>query len=337
MSLTKLRYILETGRAWKRGTFHLVLLCTLVFLSQCSLHHYPAPRKRGQEWGVAGEHDNVILLSAIGGSSEYPAWSPNATQIAFQHTDARLGPGDDLATRDIYIMNVDGTTERQLTRGAGHAVSCQHPSWAPDSRRLVCSCNADGDYDLYTIDTATGILTQLTDFPGDERHPAWSPDGKRVAFCSNMDAQTNRGGGWSLYTVSSDGAELRQLTEIHWYVTPAWSPDSQRLAFGSTNDLSGSGQLCIINANGSGLTCNSNAQCDIVMWSPVGSQIACTSGERIIAIRTGTGEVTTLLQADLYNLGGDSWSPDGTQLVFAAGRAELPLIANDLYLFEVKP
>lgn len=322
---------------WGFGILRSGLLCILILLVQCSYHVYPAPRETGEEWGLAAEYDNVTLLSAIGGSSEYPVWSSDGTQIAFQYTDARSHPADDSAPRDIYVMNSNGTGERRLTHGAGNEFSCEHPSWAPDNRHLVCSCDVDGDYDLYTVDITTGDLTRLTNYPGHEKHPSWSPDGIRIAFSSNMDEPTNMDK-WDIYIVNSDGADLKALTTGYWNAMPAWSPDSQRIAFSFSTERFSPLQLCTISSDGSEMVCNDDAPCDVVTWSPDGSQMACTSKrDGIIVVQTDTAKITTLLHTGSYHLSGISWSPDGTQLVLTAGGAQIPLVANDLYVLDANP
>ncbi len=332
------------------GVVYFVLaLCLLAVITQCSPPP-PAPSQSGEEWGLAAEHDNVLLLSAIGGSSEYPTWSPDGTKIAFQHIEDRFGPTDDLAPRDIYVMDSDGREARRLTHGAENGISCEHPSWAPDSSRLVCSCNADGDYDLYIVDVASDTLTQLTDLIGAEEYPAWSPDGTRIAFASDMDTEgrvytatvditptsvvtiTFKG---SIYTVASDGTDIKRLTMGPDDSRPIWSPDSQKLAFIAVESGIFVGNLCTIDLDGSELACYESVRCGLIAWSPDGSRIACTQKRQIVTIEVDGEEMTTLLQTEHNFLSGISWSPDGKRLVFTAG--VMSFAANEIYVLEVEP
>jgi Tol biopolymer transport system component len=325
----------QAKEKWGLG-FNCALLCAVAFLAQCSYHHYAAPRERGQKWGIAAEHDDVTLLSAIGGSSEYPVWSPDGTRIAFQHTEARSHPADEAASRDIYVVNSTGSGERRLTRGAGNGFSCKYPSWAPESRRLVFSCDADGDYDLYTVEVTSGLMTRLTNYPGNEEYPSWSPDGAHIAFASRMSEERGADESWSIYTVKVDGTKIERLAG--GFVHPprsSWSPDRLRIALGSKTALSSPFKLCILSLGGSEVACHREVPCEIVAWSSDGSQIACTSGDRMIGVDPTTYDAQALLSTDSSRLSGIAWSPDGVQIVFSAGGSFG--VANDLYLLDVEP
>jgi Tol biopolymer transport system component len=306
----------------------LLALGLSLLLARCSIHDSPAPQKEGQRWGLAARHADVALLSAIGGSSEYPTWSPDGESIAFQHTDSRDGYVGSF--RDIYVIRTDDTGAERLTHEGQVGAGCGHPSWAPDSRRLACSCGSGREYDLYIIDLGDGGRTHLTDYPGEELEPAWSPDGLHVAFRSNLGAATHQER--SIYVVDADGTDLRRLTEGSWDTNPAWAPDSDRIAFVSRQVSTSSASLCIVDREGVNLTCYRGFQCDFPAWSPDGSSIACTSRENILRLQLDDRVATTLLQTDSYVVEGLSWAPDGTRLALAAGN-----LVYDLYVLDVEP
>jgi serine/threonine protein kinase len=70
-----------------------------------------------------------------------------------------------------------------------------------------------------------GAKTLTNPNEGDYR-PVWSPDGSRIAFTST------RTGHRSLWVMSSEGKDLRELTPgADDYGWPAWSPDGESLSF----------------------------------------------------------------------------------------------------------
>ena len=62
-------------------------------------------------------------------------------------------------------------------------------------------------------------MRQLTVNDGVDSHPAWFPNGTRIAFASARD------GDFEIYTMRSDGTDVRQLTVNSWTdIRPDWSP-----------------------------------------------------------------------------------------------------------------
>lgn len=104
------------------------------------------------------------------------------------------------------------------------------PSWAPDGRSLVFDRRARGDdYDLLTVDVATGWTDVLLDDAHFSAFPAWSPNGSTIAFTSA------RGGRHDVWLIEADDpANLRNLTaelDATLIQYAAWSPDGSRLVF----------------------------------------------------------------------------------------------------------
>jgi TolB protein len=54
-----------------------------------------------------------------------PVWSPDGRKIAF----TGLYPGDKGYKANVFVMNADGSGQRNLTRGAG--VRDSQPVWSP--------------------------------------------------------------------------------------------------------------------------------------------------------------------------------------------------------------
>ena len=147
------------------------------------------------------------------------AWSPDGKQMAFtmfvpreasplatppeKPKDAEWAPpvtviesvqyrGDgagylDTGDTHIFVLSADGGTPRQVTSGEyNHGGRI---AWTPDSKSIVFSANRQEDWifdpmesELWSVDIASGELTQLTDRDGPDFAPAISPDGSKIAY-----------------------------------------------------------------------------------------------------------------------------------------------------------
>ncbi|MCH7825802.1 MAG: serine/threonine-protein kinase, partial [Acidobacteria bacterium] len=81
--------------------------------------------------------------------------------------------------QDLWIVNTDGTDERQITDGSARD---WQPLWLSDGETIYYYTDRDGGYDLWRIGSDGGGLTKLLDVPYDIINIAVSPDGRRIAF-----------------------------------------------------------------------------------------------------------------------------------------------------------
>lgn len=147
-----------------------------------------------------------------------PAWSPDATRIAFSDEDRRAN------NRDIYVVGSDGMKPTQ--RLTGNPAYDAQPSWSPGGEKIVFTSRRDGNPEIYVMTNTGADLRRLTSSPGTDRQPAWSPDGTKIAFASN------RGGSLGIWVMNPDGTKAFALTPGVGYATdPEWSPDGKRIAY----------------------------------------------------------------------------------------------------------
>ncbi len=156
-----------------------------------------------------------------------PLWSPDGRRLAFTR-----GQGGGSA----YVVNVDGSGERNVTRGPVGDFT-----WSPDGRRIAFDSERDGNSEIYVVNADGGGLRRLTRNAGRDLAPAWSPDGRRIAFAGSR----------GIHVMNADGSRQRNLMRKPMRdFAPAWSPDGRRIAFGSLRD--GNAEIYVMNADGSG-------------------------------------------------------------------------------------
>jgi TolB protein len=132
----------------------------------------------------------------------------NPSLIAF--TSDRSG------TPQIYTMNSDGGDTERLTNGIGEAAD---PAWNQDGDHLAFAWTqgyAPGSFNIFLMEVASHRYVQLTKDAGRNENPAWAPDGVHIAFSSN------RSGSSQIWSMLSDGSQVRQLTTQGSNSNPAW-------------------------------------------------------------------------------------------------------------------
>jgi len=145
------------------------------------------------------------IAHGVGGEALDPAWSPDGKLIAYDYRP----PG--YSIREIWVVGVDGTRARQVTRV--REVSTR-PAWSPDGRRLAFQSDAQGGHvEIYSIALDGSGFRRVTRSTIDTFDPDWSPDGGRIAFSSNG----------AVWTIDRSGRE-RKLTSGENDAAPVWRP-----------------------------------------------------------------------------------------------------------------
>jgi Tol biopolymer transport system component len=193
-------------------------------------------------------------------SSEYPAWSPDGTQIAFERA---LGPRPVGPPRlvGIFVMDADGSNVRQLTQFEPNSGSEDHgPSWSPDGRRIAfIRVTTALRSAIYTVNADGSGLRLVRRMPRDRPGagtPNWSPDGRRILFSTycrfSSCGQAPRGA--QLFTVKPNGRGLRQITHLPGNsYNGAWSPDGRKIVFARNRTVGPTADLYTINVDGTRL------------------------------------------------------------------------------------
>jgi eukaryotic-like serine/threonine-protein kinase len=148
------------------------------------------------------------------GNCRRPVWSPDGQKIAYTS-----GRGNGFK---VFLINVDGSGEEQLTAGGGGIPY----SFSPDGRLLgyYGSGPHAGDPHGIWILPLTGNRKPQFFRPGNE--PDFSPDGRWIAYslCERDPCQ--------LYVAPYPGPGEQQQVSVHGAWDSRWSPDGRELLWG---------------------------------------------------------------------------------------------------------
>jgi Tol biopolymer transport system component len=127
---------------------------------------------------IDSDGSGLTRLTTAEGNNAYPAFSPDGSKIAF--TSDRTG------TWQVWLMNADGSGQRQLTFDG--QPKDQVPDWSPDGSKIAYLADTHGIAD--TVSPSWGDIWVMN-ADGSGRDPlttgatdygtAWSPDGTRIA------------------------------------------------------------------------------------------------------------------------------------------------------------
>jgi Tol biopolymer transport system component len=232
-----------------------------------------------------------------------PSTGMSAGQIAFA--------SDRDGNWEIYVMNVDGNDQRNLTNTSTNDTG---PAWSPDGSQIAfmsgCqlrSWDPESTCGIYVMNADGSDPRNLTNNSAEDLSPTWSPDGSQIAFASDRDGNSE------IYVMNADGSDPRNLTNNSagdW--TPVWSPDGSQIAFASQRD--GNWDIYVMNADGSDPRALTTLRTwdYLGAWSPDGSQIAYSSNRGSnyeIYVMNADGSDVRRLTDSIHDDAAPAWKP----------------------------
>lgn len=191
-----------------------------------------------------------------------PRISPDGSRIVY--TRRWSDRVNDQRKSSLWVMNADGSRNRQLLEGGG-------AQWSPDGTRILFTRQGEpsGSQIFVRWMDAEGATSQITRLENGPSNARWSPDGNWIAFTSRVDDEAEfagvqlpsrpEGAQWTaepkvveragykrdrtgyidtrwthLFIVPADGGTPRQLTDGPWnHNGVAWSSDGSEIYFTS--------------------------------------------------------------------------------------------------------
>src|SRR5438105_15960937 len=92
--------------------------------------------------------------------------------------------------------------------------------------KIVFASGRATDFDIWSLELATGKLLQLTSGDHFNEYPRWSPDGGRIVFISAQEDLIP-----SVWVMDAEGGNRRKHTEKIHCQYPSWSPDGRKIVF----------------------------------------------------------------------------------------------------------
>lgn len=284
--------------------------------------------REGEVYKISETGDGATALSNKPKLDEFEwEWLPDGSGAIYEQFK---DTGDGFVDNNIMWVSADASEDDELEAGS-------EPSVGPDGRIVFVRTNADGNTDLWIMNSDGTGLTQLTKRRFNDRSPAWSPDGTRIVFERKVE------GDKELWTIKSNGKGLAQLTHTKGYdpYSPIWAPDGTAVAFELEVDYKESAddakvsRIGYVGETGGNTVRLGKGAYGLLLggWEPNSKSVLYTNPNsgKLFSTEVASGETSTLTTADGISYA--SWTPDGEKISFVASDASTE--SDEIFMLDV--
>jgi eukaryotic-like serine/threonine-protein kinase len=216
---------------------------------------------------------------------------------------------------DLWIMDADGTNQKQLTSKTGN-------NWTPvvtsDGRYIIFTSDREGNENIWRINVDGSDPKQLTNGPKDISSDC-TPDGRWVVYDHWSDTL-------NLWKVPIEGGEALQLTHRARSWIPQVSKDGKSIAFLTWVEERMQNNLAIMSLEGGHIIKVFNLPEVNFRWSPSGNELQYATSfsgnnanSSIWSQPLSGGPPKQIADVSPDVLFSFAWSRDGKQLAFGRG------------------
>jgi hypothetical protein len=307
-----------------------------------------------------GEPARRIIGSESDGLDQIcPAFSPDGARLAHGEAEGTADSGYRDAALVISDVDAEGNASESLRIDVGGTFPPPCAIWSPDGRRvafgvpMTSPLNPDrsaAGSEVWVATVADGHVEVLSDLLATDLE--WSPQGSELAIASGQTdllfGDQLRDGSIRLY--DADSGDMRTLVGPSEVTSLTWSPDGGRIAYQRGRSSDGDGfdqEIWVAQVDGSGEYLLAGGFSSIhgigPVWSPTGDRIVYQrmhgSGEGHEVVLVAPDGESEVVLPDLRLPGSDgsdaawypwrvTWSPDGTELLYAAWSWEGPPVGE---------
>ncbi len=265
------------------------------------------------EEGTSGARRIEPALKTYAGTST-SAWMPDNRHVVMSLQPTPYG------SEQLWLVDTQSSERHALTSSTKNAFD---PSLAPDGDKLVFA-ETSGNFDVVSVDLATGAATVLVATERNEAMPAWAAAEPAMVYVGNRNGPDEiwfrRGGVPDRPIVTA--RDFPADTTL-WFIAPALSPRGDRVIY-TRVERTGEGRLWISAvAGGSPIRATSDNQSGAEFagsWSPDGTWFAyyAVAGDKLnlMKIQTNGETAPVMIKAGVpRDAPLPDWSPAGDWIV----------------------